>query len=464
MKNKIRVAILFGKGLDGCGVTRGAREIQIWGERNGHDIKIYSYAERKFARGSGHDMSYVDFLKDDIPNISKELENYDIVYINSYPSASNSRDSIDAFFWDLIMKIKKPIIFGMMSELTKMNINKIPYLLGYMNACDVIINFGLKTYFSKKCSELLPSKRLGERIRKFEMWFNFVEETEKLRADYDVHQKRPELLYLGRWTTMKHPRRVLDLGPMLRQHGISARLLGIERSIGAISDVFDHPDAYDMTCNTFRGNPEGTPIMGPYVRKEGMRAMAEVLFGCSFYRMPKDPNGYGDRMEYTQIEIIAVGSLPVFDKHWSENNRLRTGETYASIPYSGIYSDADNLPETVDLLKEVAGDIGLQKKIRDTSYEIIRSECDADSILNEMFTAVLDLGRDVNKFSNIEDLLSEISGSTDYASEFLKLRSENKIVAMGLEEVPNGILAIFDGKKRVEVGRVTSNVSQFLEW
>src|SRR5574343_1260432 len=119
----MKIEIIFGKGLDGCGVTRGAREIQIWGAIHGHTIKAYSLAERKFVRGTGHEMEYTDFLASDIPSLLPELEKFDIVYLNSYPAASNSKETIDAFLYELVMKLKHPVIIGMMHELTMMNIN-----------------------------------------------------------------------------------------------------------------------------------------------------------------------------------------------------------------------------------------------------------------------------------------------------------------------------------------------------
>lgn len=451
----MKIAVIYGKGIDGCGVTRAGREIEIWAAKHGHEVKTYSYAERKFTRGAGHELNFVEFLKDDIANLLPELEKFDIVLLNSYPSAKNTKGSIDAFFYELVLKIEKPIIIGFMHELTLMNINVIPHLLGLMNACDVIYNFTEKSYFAKEASKLLPSKKLGQRLNKFTMWINFDEQTESLRRDISLADKATELLYIGRWTTMKDPRRVLDLGPLLKPHGISTRLLGIERSIGAKQDIFEHPEAYDLTLqNKQLGNPNGTPVYGPYVRKEGMESLAKTLFGCSFYRMPKDPEGYGDRMEYTQIEIIAVGSLPVFDLHWAENNRLKTGERYIDVMNSGIYSNKADLAETVEQLKLVAGSPEVQKKIRDTSYEIIRSEFDADVVLTEMFEHVLAQGKDHDKFGSIEEMLLSITGSAEYAEGYKELVRQDELVALGIKEVTSGILAVFNGKKREEVAKV----------
>jgi hypothetical protein len=269
---------------------------------------------------------------------------------------------------------------------------------------------------------------------------------------------------------MKDPKRVLDLGPALREEGIATRLIGIERSIGAKADVLDHPNAYDLTQkNKALGDPNGTPIYGPYARQYGLEQMAGSLFNCSFYRMPKDPQGYGWRMEYAQIEMIAVGSLPVFDLHWAQHNGIKTGEKFSDIPYSGIYSDKADLPDTVQKLKEVVSNIELQKKIRDTSYDIIRSEYDADIILEEMFRYVLDTGKDHNKFKSVDEMLFGITGSEEYVECYNELKNQGELVALGLNEVVNGILATFEGKKRneivkVKLPKITQTKSSLLEF
>jgi hypothetical protein len=450
----MEIAIINGKGLDGCGVTRGAHEVQIWAEKTGHIAKVYSLAERKFARGDGHGIDNNFFTVADIPSLRAQLEQVDIVYLNSYPAATNSKEAIDGFFYELVLKLEKPVIMGFMHELTTMNINKIPHLLGILNACDVIFNFSEKTYFSTNVSTLLPSKKLGERIKRFTMWQNFTVTTEKLRDSIPLSAKKKELLYASRWTSMKDPRRVLDLGPLLREHEIDTRLIGIERSIGAKGDIFDHPYCLDLSIKGKQlGNLAGTPVEGPYMRQYGLEQMANSLFNCSFYRMPKDPNGYGWRMEYAQIEMIAVGSLPVFDLHWAQHNGISDGTPFSEIEHSGIYSDKANLAETVEKLVEVSKTPSLQKLIRNTSYDIIRAEYDAEIILPKMFEEVLAIGKDRNKFKSIEEMLLNITRSEDYVEKYLELNYKGQLVALGLEEPKKGIIAVFDGKKRVEAAK-----------
>ena len=90
-------------------------------------------------------------------------------------------------------------------------------------------------------------------------------------------------------------------------------------------------------------------------------------------------------MEYTMIEIIATGCIPVFDEHWAKHNFRKNGISYYDTPFSGIYSNKEDLESTIDTLYAVSLDEDLQKKYFETSYQIVKEEFDANIVLPEMF-------------------------------------------------------------------------------
>ena len=273
-----------------------------------------------------------------------------------------------------------------------------------------------------------------------------------------LSEKEKKLLYIGRWTTMKDPRRVLDLGPGLKEKGIASELIGIERSIGAKFDIFDHPNCIDRTGKEEKYiSPNAcVPVYGTYIRNEGMETLSNCLFGCSFYRLPKEPEAYGDRMEYAMIEIIATGCIPVFDEHWAKHNFRKNGVSYYDTPFSGIYSNKEDLQGTIDTLYAVSLNEDLQKKYFETSYQIVKEEFDANIVLPEMFSYMLSVGKDNNKFKSDEDLIKNVVKPSN-TDEFLKLYNEykdNEIVVLGIRELyTNNIFCILDGKKEKEIQR-----------
>jgi glycosyltransferase involved in cell wall biosynthesis len=448
-----KFAMVMGQSVEGCGVTRTSVEMQIWANKNNVDLTVFSYDERIYNRRDAHELDFVSFMKDDIPQMVEKLNGYDAVLFNSYPSAKFENDSIIAFYEELVKKITT-VKVGFMHELNKTNIDKVPFIVGIMNEMDVIYNFSEDTWFANTISEILPSKTLGERVKKFTMWFNFEELNEKYRSKYSLEDKEKKLMYIGRWTTMKDPRRVLDLAPILKEKDptIKWELQGIERSIGAKCDIFDHPNTLDLTGKKVPETTTGfVPVYGPYVREEGMEKLAKTLFGANFYRMPKAPQDYGDRMEYTQIETIAVGTIPVFDKHWGENNRTRTGERYIDIPFSAVYSDKENLEATADLLVQIANSPELQEKYRETSYQIAKQEFDSAIVLPEMFEYILSVGKDTEKYEDDDALILGITGNEEYVTEANNLKEQGELIVLGIRELTNNVLCVIDGKKEKEI-------------
>lgn len=448
-----RIALLYGQSIEGCGVTRNGSEMQQWANKAGVNLDVYSYDERMYNRRDAHELNFISFTRENIDETVEVLNSYDIVLFNSYPSNKFPKESIIDFY-EKVVKGVTAIKVGFMHELNKTNIDKIPFVVGIMNQMDLIYNFSEETWFANTISELLPSKKVGERTKKFTMWFNFEELETKYRNTISLSAKEKKLLYLGRWTTMKAPRRVLDLAPLLKQvdPNFKSELKGIERSIGAKFDIFDHPNTLDCTGRTPNPNSTGdVPVFGPYVRDEGIEYMAKSLFGASFYRMPKAPQDYGDRMEYTQIETIAVGTIPVFDTHWGENNRTKDGRRYIDIPYSAIYSDENDLDGTVKQLIEVANSSELQEKYRQASYEITKQEFDANIVLPEMFNFILATGKDENKFKTDDELILSITKNPEYVDVINEQKALDEVVVLGIRELTGNILCILDGKKEKEI-------------
>ena len=135
----MKIAIVFGKGLDGCGVEKYGYE---WKRYDPDNIDIFNLAERNFVRSGGHIKESISFKPSEMLDIAKRLnDNYDIVILNSYPSPMHKRETIKSFYYDLVLQIKKPILVSMMHEIKRMNYDRIPIHLAISNAADIIFNF-----------------------------------------------------------------------------------------------------------------------------------------------------------------------------------------------------------------------------------------------------------------------------------------------------------------------------------
>ena len=437
----MKIAIIYGKGLDGCGVQRGGVEMTNWAVQNGHVCDSYFVDERKFHRAKFHGdtADYIGMTPENfIDHASKINNDYDIVILNSYPSIKHESHTIMSFYNNFVKKLDKPIIVGMMHEISKNNIDRIPILFLILNWCDVVMNFSTKTFFSTGFSKLFPSKVLGERTRRFKLWTD-ISELQKTGDKYKS-DKQKRLTYMGRWTTMKDPRRILDMTPHFRQKDSSfdTLIIGIEKSIGARVDILDHPLCEFYTYCVYPPkvlqDPTKTVTMGPYKYDQGMRIMAESMFGASFYRLLKDKNNYGDRMEYTQIEMIGLGTIPVFDIDYGRNNFTDDGKSFNSIDSLAVWSDREDLGETVDTILDIAGNPVKQKQYQEAGLNFVSSEFDSSVVLPTMFDGILKTGKDYNKFDSDLDVLYNVYNNKDlanYANDILK----DQPIPLGFSEI-----------------------------
>jgi len=444
----MKIAIVFGKGLDGCGVQRGAIEMATWAKRNGVLFDVYEYTGRVFCRAAGQKFPDKHF-KFDVTNLDdvavKLNDNYDIVILNSYPSNRQGSNVVIEFYNKVITKLEKPIIVGMMHEILRMNVDRIPILMPILNRCDIVFNFSEKTNFSKELSSILPTKVLGERMRRFKMWIDLKELKENYRDVYPLDSKRKTLVYVGRWTTMKDPRRLLDMYPIMKEKDPNFHLLmhGIEKSVGAAKDIIRQPNSFfKLYHKEYDWNVPGVQVFGQYKYHDGMKAISESLFGCSFFRLPKAPNNYGDRMEYTQIEIIGCGTIPVFDKHFGENNVDSLGNRFCDVENLAVWSDRNDLAETCDKLIDVANDTNAQKRYRDSGFSFIDREFNTDIVLPKMFDDILRMGKDTGRLDD-ERLINQFFENEKAYNDFCSLMAEGKPPAMGLKEHEEKILRYF---------------------
>ena len=80
----MKIAIVFGKGLDGCGVEKFGYEFQ---RHMPNEVDIYDLQERGFTRSGGHIKDSISFKAEEIPEVAKKLnDNYDYIIIDCAPS------------------------------------------------------------------------------------------------------------------------------------------------------------------------------------------------------------------------------------------------------------------------------------------------------------------------------------------------------------------------------------------
>ncbi len=432
-----RIATVYGQGAEGCGVQRTSGELQLWAQKSGAIVDTYIYNVKKYGRGAGHDMNLINFMPEDIPKIVEKINTYDIVMFMSYPHNKFEHQHSKDFYFKLFKKITEPITVFYMHEINKGNIDKVTYLVPMIVNSDLVFHFDTDTWFSSTLNEL-GFQKIRDRLNKYTLWMDF-DELDLYRKKYKNNRDKG-LASVTRWSSLKNVRRSIDIMSELQKldNSVDCRVHGIERSIGAATSpdagILNYEKVIYINPNGRRENEErGTvEVSGPVQRNEGLDIVASHMFASSFFSLPKKPKDYGNRMEYTQIEIIGVGSIPIFDKHWGENNTLNDGRRYIDIPYSAIYTDGSDTPEVAQRLVEIANDRELAQKYLDTSYELVKSEFDGDHVIPKAIDLILSKGKK-DKYLTEYEICDEFVNS-EFAREMQKVEKSGKLPVYGIGE------------------------------
>ena len=450
-----KYAIVLGRHYDGVGCVACAREIWTWCMRNNIDLEIFVHVGKKSARFNSQRMDYVGYKEKDLDDIQKRLNEKDVVMFWSYPYAKFDHSYIRSFYDKIIKGLDKPIKVGFIYELHKTYINKIPYIAAIMNNMDVIYGYGPNTWFNRSMEAMFPHKKEEDRVRRMTHCID-LEEMKRYRNDQPGKERK--IMFCGRWTTTKAPATLLNLAPYIKEldPNFSVKLRGIEKSIGAKSDIYDNP--YCIDCTNEKTGPKPNEkgcaeVYKEYIHADAMTELSNTMFGFSGFHLKESE--YSNRVECAMAEYINCGAIPVFGEHWAKHNRLiaSTGETYydhnLKHPFMITFTN-DTLKETAEKIIEVSKDEKLQKEMIDNGYEILKKEFSPDWIVPDLFQTCLKLGHDTHKFKTEEDLIRSLIDD-EFVDEYLKLYEEYKdkeIVVLdckGLYE--NNIFAITEGNK-----------------
>jgi len=459
-----RIAVIMGQGIEGCGVTRVATEMQLWARKNNVHLEVFSYDCKFYSRRASHGLDFRVMTPENIASIRTELDSWDLVIFHSYPH--NKFEHKDAkIFYHEFLKPLKALKAGFIHEINKTNIDKITYLVPLINEMDVLFHFGTDTWFATQVKKMFPSK--ANRMLRFRMWVD-MDELYSIRQMYSYEDKQKMLTYIGRWSTLKNIDRSIEIAKELnsRNQGWACEMHGIEASMGSKCQIIDNPAVTYIKINKNSAphiriggirNEQITleeasqapiRIFPEYERRWGLEFVSKNLFGSAFYSLPKNPEDYGNRMEYTQMEIIGVGTVPLFDEHWGRHNTSLDGTPFYDIPDLGIFSNGQDIPQVVDQMLEVANNKTTYNRICETGFEVIRENFDASVVIPETLEKIFSLGKDGEKIKNDTELLTQLVDSS-FAKAVNGLEAEGKLPVLGIKEILDKQLFYLEGWKQV---------------
>lgn len=381
----LKVAFVLMKGFDGCGVSRFAIEHQKQLRSQNDVCDIYAY-NNMYIREKAHDDKDI-IVYDKFTDI--DFSNYDIFILNSYEKEFNEEDFN---YYKSLSCIK----VAMMHEITRANISRIDHVWDWVFASDIVSSFSDTMDFTQD----LKKKGFDmSRYFSFKMAMNDKDMNELYQQSL-LYNKSPELVYFGRWTSMKDPHRLFDYKEL--DPSMSFKMIGVERSIGAYYDIFKNPlcdpmklgfiDNIDQYCNA---NVDSTKVgvFPPINRDVALEILSRTLFGCSFYRLKENKiNNLGNRMEFTQIEMSCV-CLPVFDIEWGKNTYdMVTGKTFYELGNNAIYSDKNDLRSSLNEMKFLAQNTKEYNMRRENIYDLVKRNYGSTSNIKYFYETITNIG------------------------------------------------------------------------
>jgi len=456
----LKIASVSGQGAEGCGVQRTTAELQLWAKKSGAIVDYYAY-DRKYTRSDGHNMEINFFGKKNIKKTARYInDNYDIVMFMNYPNAKSDLDIYRGFYDDFFQVIQKPQKAVYIHEIRGAQYNRLAYLVPMIVNADIVFHFDTTTDLAKLIDRL-GLQKIGDRLRKYTLWMDF-EDLDIWR--YKYHNKKIKgVASVTRWSSSKNVRRTIDIMDVVQQlrPDWDCQIHGIERSMGAKIDVLDYDKTIYVNPNGKKDNEENGCVLvhGPVDRNVGVDIVASHMFSTAFWSMPKDPQNYGNRMEYTQIEIIGAGTIPILDKHWGEHNYTRDGRRWIDIPYSAVYigsRDEEEVDDVAHILIEIAENPELMQKYLETSHRLVVQEFGADTIIPEAIDTIQSVGKNPNQKSIYDICTKFVNGK--YADEMGMLMAEGKQVVYSIDAFENGLVKYLEDKKEVLVTKVKKSV------
>jgi len=397
----MKIAIIMGRGIEGCGVTKFTVEQTKWLAKNGYDFTVFSSKDKSWTRKNAHDVSNVVQLKFAKPEETQKMidgcNQSDIVIINSLPSIGHSDECI-AQFKRALNEITTPIVL-IQHDHSSLSIKRNAAIEESVHRASIIFGHSSTNDFSRYVEKITGGGGLdsfmgdasGKTILNFQPGIDF----DSIRAKYwkpIEEQDNQHNKWIGRTTSWKGYKEMFKFhNQFLRPNNYITTFEGIEKSPAYLAfremsefngHIADHistiPLAYDQPAYVF----------GPYINDEMLERMSKVAFGYQLSIL--DERFIQRSIEYTHCELACVGVVPVFRKSYGERCTHRVqGKKLIDCKDTGtIWLDDNDMKPAFDVLDKLSKDNVMRNEYREMAFEFYKSHQDAQPTFEEMMKQI----------------------------------------------------------------------------
>lgn len=397
----MKVTIILGRGIEGCGVTKFAVEQVKWFKNNGHETHVFAVNDKKWTRTDSHDTAEFAQLKiakpDQADLIINQANQSDVVIINSLPSVKHPEKCLEQFT-RIIDSIKVPMI-NVQHDHSIQSIRR--------NACqEQVVKKSIINFSHSSTSDF--AKYVTEITAGFEDLFTDASSTAAKTVinfqpgiDFDSIQRKYWKLieeqdplsnkWIGRNASWKGCKQMFDFhDQFLKPNGFLTTMEGIERSQGYLGfrELANYHELMGKDINTYdlsKGYGDEVYVFGSYNNAEMLERMSKTAFG---YQLSLLKDRFIERsIEYTHCELPCVGVIPVYRKAYGDacTHRL-TGDPLTQSKNSGtVWLDENNMAPAFELISKLSKDKTMRDEHRHMAFQFYRDHQDASFTFKEMF-------------------------------------------------------------------------------
>ena len=403
--------------IEGSGVTRYVIELNKGLVKAGYDVDIIYVRANEKPKMSNFTQDvpnavYYDYTDE----LVDKLNSADLVIVSSIMEKRANQECHDKWMDLVINKIttRKSIVvndhnvLGFAAYYGPLLHNK-----NFWMAFDhiAIFNTGAKVWL--KIVDLIGKDEAAKRFVRLYHPYELHDEMRNIWVKPEDKKRR--VTYLGRHSMFKDPERLLRCRDSFYRDNWELEMRGIKRTI-KVSTVPDLIYSFDengnrvpsKACiivnknwkaengiaiddnmiNTERKNG-WCYVFDAYKREEGISAVAHSAFGADFFHL-KAADCYGDNFEYTVLEMIEAGTIPMLD--WNaghainvfDENFKRIESVYNAGVGVFLKKDTSNIDDCLKQMDELVSDSSKYEVMREKCWNYVKAVCDPVRIASKL--------------------------------------------------------------------------------
>lgn len=402
----MKYVLLMGRGIEGTGNTKYAVEFQEYLENIGHEVQTIANSDKKWGREKSHinKIKLMSFANEE-NKILEICKNTDCVFVLSVPAKNYDWFSQDAFY-SIICDVTNLGIKCVYIQVDHKRASISRNFYSDYSYIDILEKFDVIFTHSKQCDFIDYCNENGLKIKKMvcakdlgvgEIFgINF----DKYRHIWENEKDYKTIRFMGRSAAWKGPWLVRDLHTkFFKERGYITVLEGIEGSIGTVAELYKETkpqriprDDVVIRLNTadkkaLNNNQvvlernSATYIFPPYDNTYGMKRLAKSAFGIELLLL--DNKILSDVYEYAMLEIVAVGTIPVFRKLWGEKFYV-DNKPLIEQDCGIVFMDENNPKEALDLMDKLSEDEEFYNNFRNKAFDFFKKHFDSRVIFEKI--------------------------------------------------------------------------------